>query len=62
MKQTKELLIKQKASNKTIILKLQSNKKNKKFEAIAGGGAAEAYEQNQKSREQNQFLLILYRC
>lgn len=38
MKQTKELLIKQKASNKTIILKLQSNKKNKKFEAIAGGG------------------------
>lgn len=61
MKQTKELLIKQKASNKTIILKLQSNKKNKKFEAIAGGGA-EAYEQNQKSREQNQFLLILYRC
>lgn len=58
MKQTKELLIKQKASNKTIILKLQSNrKKNKKFEAITeregGRERAEAYEQDQKPREQN---------
>lgn len=50
MKQTKELLIKQKASNKTIILKLQSNKKNKKFEAIAGGGGRRKHMSKIKNR------------